>query len=641
MAFSRDEKVLGEAAAMLTGTFGATPSDPEAINALAVLEWKLGKAEDAADRLEKALEKFPSHLQSSVTLARMKLTRKDWNGAEEVLKKAVADAPKSAPAAIALAELYLLLRQPAKAEPELNRALRLEPNNAVALRDLAALLAAEKRLDEAEQMYKRLSALPDKNYKPFHAMFLRQIGKRDAALAEFEALHKADPSDREARSRLVTAYVEQNRGGDAEKVLAEALEKNNKDTEALLQRAELRLRTGKTNEAEEDLRVVLHVNANSAVAHFLLAGVHRQRGQLSGQRQQLQETLRLSPEMLRARLALASSFLAAKQAKAALDALDQAPEPQKASPQWVVARNWALLELGNLDEARAGIDRLLQQGRPVAAVFQDAALRFAKKDYAGARGGLDELLKREVIDPNVLGLLMQTYAAQKDLRGGLERLRSLAEAKPASAMLQQTLGEWYLRAGNTAAARKAFEAAKSASPGFVPAEFALAQMELGDGQYGAAQQRLAPIVSKDPRNVAVLHLLARAQDASGDFTGAMKTYRDILAVDGSNVIALNNLAYRLGPSNPDEALKLAQQALELAPEVASVQDTLGWVYYHKRLYPMAVRYLKSAIDKEASPRRQYHLGLAYIKSGEQDRGRQLVREALLKDPNLVKTEQGW
>ena len=66
-------------------------------------------------------------------------------------------------------------------------------------------------------------------------------------------------------------------------------------------------------------------------------------------------------------------------------------------------------------------------------------------------------------------------------------------------------------------------------------------------------------------------------------------------MDATNVIALNNLAYLLARDNPDEAVKLAQQAVELAPENADVQDTLGWVYYRKGLYSAALPYLQAAL----------------------------------------------
>jgi Tfp pilus assembly protein PilF len=93
--------------------------------------------------------------------------------------------------------------------------------------------------------------------------------------------------------------------------------------------------------------------------------------------------------------------------------------------------------------------------------------------------------------------------------------------------------------------------------------------------------------------------------------------------------------------NPDEGLKIAQQAAELAPDNAAVQDTLGWAFYRKGLYNSSVEYLKAAFAKEPTPRRQFHLGMSYIKVGQKDLGQQMLVTALQKDPNLAKTELGW
>jgi predicted Zn-dependent protease len=79
----------------------------------------------------------------------------------------------------------------------------------------------------------------------------------------------------------------------------------------------------------------------------------------------------------------------------------------------------------------------------------------------------------------------------------------------------------------------------------------------------------------------------------------------------------------------------------MAPDSPYVQDTLGWIYYRKGLYSMAVRSLKTAVDKEATPLRQFHLGMSYLKVGDQATGQKIVTEALKKDPTLAKTEQGW
>lgn len=52
-------------------------------------------------------------------------------------------------------------------------------------------------------------------------------------------------------------------------------------------------------------------------------------------------------------------------------------------------------------------------------------------------------------------------------------------------------------------------------------------------------------------------------------------------------------------------------------------------------------YLKTAVSKEPSPRRQFHLAMAYVKAGGQDLGQKMLTTALQADPTLPKTEQGW
>ena len=55
---------------------------------------------------------------------------------------------------------------------------------------------------------------------------------------------------------------------------------------------------------------------------------------------------------------------------------------------------------------------------------------------------------------------------------------------------------------------------------------------------------------------------------------------------------------------------------------------------------MALPYLKAAVAKEATPKREYHLAICYLKSGDRDLGQKLLQSALRKDPKLPPTEQG-
>ena len=103
---TQDAKLIQESVSRLHTVFGASPTDPNVITVLALDEWKLGNPGQASQLLEESLQNFPAHLQSSVELARIKLTAGDWPAAEKILKGAVAAAPQSSPAEAALGEFY-------------------------------------------------------------------------------------------------------------------------------------------------------------------------------------------------------------------------------------------------------------------------------------------------------------------------------------------------------------------------------------------------------------------------------------------------------------------------------------------------------------------------------------------------------
>lgn len=106
-------------------------------------------------------------------------------------------------------------------------------------------------------------------------------------------------------------------------------------------------------------------------------------------------------------------------------------------------------------------------------------------------------------------------------------------------------------------------------------------------------------------------------------------------------VALNNLAYLLADwaKQNDEALKLAQRTVELAPDNPNYLDTLGWVLYHKGLYQPAIDYLKRAVAKGGAPVLRYHLAMAYAKAGDSSRAREMLAVALKNSPQAPEAKQ--
>ncbi len=639
LATSGKKETLEEARKHAQAVLALLPDDPDALDVLADTDLRFGNPVSAQAYLEHALRKSPGHLASWVTLAQVKLARNDVAGAEKALLQASAQLPKSPAPRVYLGQFYLSRGRTPEAEQQFRQALAIDPKNGPALINLARMQLKAGQPDLAEQTYRQAAALPQRQYKPVHAEFLFQSGKRDQALAEFEKLAAADPEDRNLRTRLVEAYLMMNRAGDAEKVLSAAIKKNGLDQDALLRRSRIYLDWGKYTPAEADLNRVLHFHKDSAEAHYLLAKVGQGRANPTMQKRELEEVLRIDPSFLAARIDLARLLLTSRNAQPALTLLDEAPENQMSAAPLILQRNWVLLALGKQTEARKGIDRVLTAGRFPEAILQDGVMKLDQKDYASARKSIQDALGRAPQDIRALFLLVQSYAAQKQTPAVLQIVREYALKQPASPAVQQFLGEILAASGDRAGARKAFEAAKAANPAFVETDFALAQLDAAEGKLDPARKRLSDVVAADPGNKTAHLLLAQLELTAGKSPAAIEQYRKVVELDGKDVMALNALAYLLAESKQlDEAARYAQRARELAPDNPAVDDTLGWIYYQQGLYPLAVVQLEAATAREGNAVRKYHLAMAYLKAGKAERGRQTFDAALRMNPNLPEAQ---
>src|ERR1039458_9890038 len=72
MAASRDDRAVESAQKRLSEVLALAPDNVDILHVLALTKLRLGKPGEAAEELEQALAKFPTHLRSSVDLAKLK-----------------------------------------------------------------------------------------------------------------------------------------------------------------------------------------------------------------------------------------------------------------------------------------------------------------------------------------------------------------------------------------------------------------------------------------------------------------------------------------------------------------------------------------------------------------------------------------
>ena len=635
LASVHDPAAVADAEKRAQGVSEQFPGSVDALNTLALTELRLGKPEEAATHLQQALAYLPGSLESSALLMRAKLSQGDVTGAGDILQQCYLKSPESAAVALVMGRFYLVTHRPQQAEEQFRRAIRIDSKYGAALLDLGMTLFHTSRKDEAAAVFKQLAALPGKSYKPVYAIFLLETGQRDAAIAELERLAQADPEDRTARTRLVKMYLIAGRRPDAERILAGVIAKNPRDADALLQRSELSMDAGKYQDAQNDLNLVLRYRPEAAEPHMLLARLDEALGRPLNQRQELAEALRLDAKLIAACLDLARLLIASKGSAAALEILQQAPDSQKRSVPFVVQSNWALMDLGRFDEARTGVAAGLRTASTPELLLQDALLRMKSRDYKAARASLDSVLQANPEDVRALRALVQLYGLQNQQVEAMRTLRDYAARHPGSAPIQCFLGDLLLAGANPMDARAAFQAAASADPHFRPAQLALARLDASEGKLDSAHHRLSDLLAANPNDSELWLYMGWLENLRKNYPLAVDYFRKVVDRDPSNVVALNNLAYILASQDGrfDEALKYAQQVKEIAPDNKGVDDTIGWIMYRKGLYRSAVKYLESAAAGEADPVIRYHLGMAYMKTGDR-RGEPTLRAALRSAPAL-------
>ena len=108
-----------------------------------------------------------------------------------------------------------------------------------------------------------------------------------------------------------------------------------------------------------------------------------------------------------------------------------------------------------------------------------------------------------------------------------------------------------------------------------------------------------------------------------------------LAKNPEEPLLLNALAYFLALQSRqlDEAQQLVERALKTGPENGAFLDTLGWIYYQKKMYREALPYLQQARENEDPDATiAEHLGDAYMALGEKRNAVKAWLESCRLDP---------
>lgn len=107
------------------------------------------------------------------------------------------------------------------------------------------------------------------------------------------------------------------------------------------------------------------------------------------------------------------------------------------------------------------------------------------------------------------------------------------------------------------------------------------------------------------------HNLGEALMSQGRYTEAVKHYNRVLELNPDNTRTFNNLAWAFAQrgENIEDALALANAALEQDQGNGFFYDTLGWIHFQQGLFDEAYQVVSKAIQfQPAIPEIRFHMG---------------------------------
>ena len=398
----------------------------------------------------------------------------------------------------------------------------------------------------------------DAYYDFLMARHMEAAGDSRGAQAQLEKAVAADPKSAEVRAELAAFHLRRDAGDDAERVAKEALQLDDRNSEAhrvlgmlYASRSEDTGRgQGAQAAAVELVRQAIanleKVTENPAGLtdlnlQYTLGRLYTRNNQADKAIQALTRVVNENPLSVQGRLALAQAFVVARDINSAIGALEEIVD----------------------DEPR--VANMLGQFQEQAGRLKDAA---------------DSYTKALSVAPNSRELKVRRIAA---LLGAKEFQRAADFATTAQMQHPDDLRFPQLRAH--------------------------ALQELGDA--ARAITVLEPVARANPNDATTQLSLADLYSNAGRKDDAERTVRQLVALEPGNADALNYLGYMLADRGQqlDEAIRLVRRALDIEPNNPNYLDSLGWAYYRRGDYDQAEKYITPAAQQ--MPRNatvQEHMG---------------------------------
>jgi len=680
----------------------AAQANPERVEPhlrLAQIYSQTDRLMDARSEISRAMAISPTFVNAYHILSGIQIRERDLTSAIGTLIQAEKIEPTNVKTQVSLAKLYIKTKEFDLAKSAYIKAISNDASSRDAYMGLARIYSMEKKYDQVENLLLSIVKTPGKTAQKYGdlAGFYEQQQKNDLAETYFLKTIEAAPNDIFPLMALARFYTRGNRKADAVASIEKALNIKKNLSLVLTGLSQVYLHFGEIDKAEETINKalatdknyldaifqqgvvlmakndyktaldrfdqVIAVNQIHAKAFYYRALCIKERGATDRPEQkifraaagmldnpeefeknQIKENLlaalTIDPELVEARMELATQYLLEKRgdkAKEEIRILLNFKVPDQKIMSLVAGIN--ILE-GNISEAEKILRTIIEKNPD----YLPAIIRLGFLYKEMGNDGNAMVLFETAFEKNPRQLGLADEIIQLSIKTGQSGLAiekagrfSKMAGEEGAAYFDNLKGEIYLKDNKIDQAVAYFHKSIEAQPQFLRPHMNLAGLWIHQKNKDKALAEYQTIEKIDPNFLPAIWAMALTYDAAEDFESAQTYYRKVLSLDPRHPLAANNLACLLsGDKNRlEEAFRLAQMARQIRPEDPNVLDTMGWIFYQKGNYFSALSEFEESLGKGAdNPMVNFHYGMALYRTKSYEKARKFLKKALALDPEF-------
>jgi tetratricopeptide (TPR) repeat protein len=640
-----NKRLLGEARSLISQMLKRNPKSYDGLRLDADLATIANDPETALRRLREADQVKPWQPEVILALMQNLAVAGRQPEAQKLGEDFIARKP---PVAGVYDLLFLMYRQDSqfdRAEATLKKKIANLPADATSRLELAAFYYTR---NQRSKMSAQLEGLRSDRKTFAHTDsligdFYLRIGEFDAAMQAYQEGLKNEPKLASSyQKRIADVLLVQGKNQQAMEIVAKLHKDDPRDIEAAAIHASLLAKSNpkQVETAIGELEALVAKEPGNATLQLHLGHTYWAKGDsgsLDKARQHFETCLKIAPDALPAKIALAQVQLARGESGVAVQISDDILKSAPANLQAKLTRATGLINIGSPGKAREELMSILGlYPNSNDARFQLASLDLMEKRYSEAEAGFQALAASG--DGRGVAGLADTKEAQGQAGAAAKLLEQELAKQPDRDGYRLALAEVLSRMGRLQEARTQLEtlARKNPDASAVQTRLGTVQKQLGDSAGALQSYRKAHQSQPADLNAALGYALLL--DDAGEKEQARLAYEEVLKIDSENSTALNNLAYIQADQGVelDRALGMAQRALQRSPKNPNISDTLGLIYIRKKLSSQAVQVLQEVVARVPdNPSFRLHLGMALYDAGQRQLAKKELEKALQYKPSAA------